>query len=56
LIHVVDLATGDVVGHVVDQGERSEVAWLERKDQTPLLLVAGGAAVNAFEVAPALAK
>jgi hypothetical protein len=56
LIHVVDLATGDVVGHVVDQGERSEVAWLERTDQTPLLLVAGGAAVNAFEVAPALAK
>jgi hypothetical protein len=50
LIHVVDLTNGKIVAHVAEQGEGADVAWLERKDQPPLLLVASGAAVNAFEI------
>jgi peroxiredoxin len=50
LIHVVNLETGTIFAHAVDQGLLPQVAWLERKDQSPLLLVASGAAVNAFEV------
>ena len=56
LVHVIDLATGKIVGHAVNQGEGPEVAWLERVDKPPLLLVASGAAVNAFEIEPASAE
>ena len=56
LIHVVDLKTGKIIAHAVDQGEMPQVAWLQRQGTSPLLLVATGAAVNAFEVEPAPPK
>lgn len=56
LVHVVDLETGKILAHAVDQGQLSQVAWLGRQDQSPLLLVASGTAVNAFVVSPPVAE
>jgi peroxiredoxin len=50
LIHVVDLESGQIVAHVEEQGQRTQVAWLPREGQSPLLLVATGKDLNAFEV------
>jgi hypothetical protein len=52
LIHVVDLDSTQLVARVTDQGARPQVAWLPRKDQSPLLIVATGKELNAFEVTP----
>jgi peroxiredoxin len=56
LIHVVVLSSGEVIAHARDQGQRPEVAWLQREGQSPLLLVANGDAVQAFVVEPAVAN
>lgn len=53
LVHIVDLETGQIIAHAVDQGELVQVAWLERQAQQPLLLVASGSSINAFEIPPA---
>jgi hypothetical protein len=52
LIHVVDLDTARIIARVSDQGMSPQVAWLPRKDQSPLLVVATGRDLNAFEITP----
>lgn len=52
LVHVVDLETGKFIAHVGEQGQRPQVAWLARAGQSPLLLVATGQDLNAFDVTP----
>jgi peroxiredoxin len=52
LVHVVDLDSARIVARAAGQGMRPQVAWLARKDQTPLLLVATGSGLNAFEISP----
>ena len=32
------------------QGQRADVAWLNQDDESPLLLTAGGGAINAFRI------
>ena len=50
-VRVVDVAAGKIVAQIPDQGQRPQVAWLESKNnQPPLLLVATGDALNAFQV------
>jgi hypothetical protein len=41
-----------VVARVTDQKMMPQVAWLPRKDQSPLLVVATSDGLNAFEVTP----
>jgi thiol-disulfide isomerase/thioredoxin/outer membrane protein assembly factor BamB len=51
---VVDIRQGRIVAQTVDQGVTPMVAWAPRGGTaTPLLLVATGAALNAFEVSAA---
>jgi hypothetical protein len=52
VVSVVDLDSARVVARVTDQGATPQVAWLSRKDQSPLLVVATGKELNAFEVTP----
>ena len=52
LVHVVDLETGQLVACATEQGTRPQVTWLPRPDASPLLVVATGNALNAFEVTP----
>jgi peroxiredoxin len=52
LVNIVDLETVKLVARVADQGMSPHVAWLERKDQSPLLVVATGTALNAFVITP----
>jgi hypothetical protein len=52
LINIVDLDRAKLVARVADQGMSPHVAWLERKDQSPLLVVATGKALNAFVISP----
>jgi peroxiredoxin len=52
LVNVVDLESAQVVARVTGQGKTPQVAWLSRSDKTPLLVVATGKELNAFEVTP----
>lgn len=52
LIYVVDVNAGKIIAHADEQGQRPEVTWLQGAEGRPLLLVATGSAVNAFEVVP----
>ncbi|HEY3395763.1 MAG TPA: hypothetical protein VGK58_23880, partial [Lacipirellulaceae bacterium] len=52
LINIVDLDSARIVAHVAGQGMRPQVAWLERDDQSPLLVVATGSELNAFNITP----
>lgn len=54
LVHVVDLKDGKIIAHAKDQGMQPEVAWIEREGEAPVLVIAGGSAVSAFDVAKAL--
>jgi hypothetical protein len=54
LVHVVDIDNGQIIASVTDQGSRTQVAWLPREGKSPLLLVATGRDLNAFEVTPGL--
>jgi hypothetical protein len=54
LVHVVDLESGKIIAHAKDQGMHTEVAWVEREEKSPLLVIASGSAVSAFEVTQAL--
>jgi hypothetical protein len=56
LIYVVDAKAGQIIGHTRDQGSQPDVAWVDREGASPLLLVATGEAVNAFEVDPVAAE
>ncbi len=50
-VHVIDLISGRIIGHVSGQGQRCQVGWLADKDgDSPLLLVATGRSLNAFRV------
>jgi len=51
-IFVVDVVQGKVVAKVGGQGTRPQVGWFERRGGgSPILLVATGGALNAFEIA-----
>jgi hypothetical protein len=52
LVHVVDLATGQLIARAAGQGMSPHVAWLPRNGSSPLLVVASGENLNAFEVTP----
>jgi hypothetical protein len=52
LVHVVDLDSARIVASATEQGMRPQVAWINRQDQSPLLVVATGDQLNAFEIAP----
>jgi peroxiredoxin len=52
LVSIVDLESAQVVARVTGQGQTPNVGWLGRKDQSPLLVVATGKELNAFEVTP----
>jgi peroxiredoxin/outer membrane protein assembly factor BamB len=50
LVVVVDLKTGKIIAHAAEQGMRPEVAWQEREDESPLVLVATGDSLNALSI------
>jgi hypothetical protein len=53
-VRVVDVAKGEFIGGVADQGMIPEVGWAKRKDaEAPLLLVATGDKLHAFRVTKA---
>jgi peroxiredoxin/outer membrane protein assembly factor BamB len=52
VINVVDLDAGHIIARASDQGQMPQVTWLPRKDKSPLLVVATGKDINAFEVTP----
>lgn len=51
-VHVIDAAKGAVIATSSDQGMTTEVGWIARKPPgMPLLLVANGGKLNAFNIA-----
>jgi peroxiredoxin len=50
LIVIIDVENGTAIAHIETRSGRPSVAWLDRPEQSPLLLVATGAAVQAFEI------
>lgn len=49
---VVDIDSGALIGRVAGKGPSPAVAWQSRTDAAPLLVVATGRAVEAYEVTP----
>ena len=52
IVHVIDLESHQRVGCVAGQGTTPQLAWLPRPHDTPLLLVATGRELSAFEIVP----
>jgi hypothetical protein len=52
IVHVIDLKSHQRVGCIAGQGTTPQLAWLPRPHDTPLLLVATGRELSAFEIVP----
>ncbi len=50
VIQVVDLELGRIIAHVEEAAMRPQVSWLPREGKSPLLVVATGKELDAFEV------
>lgn len=53
MVQVVDVHTGHAISEATDQGQHSDLAWLQVADEAPLLLVATGDALRAYRVSSA---
>jgi hypothetical protein len=52
LVNIVDLEAVRIIARVSEQGMTPQVAWLEREGGSPLLAIATGSELNAFNIAP----
>jgi hypothetical protein len=55
-VQVIDVHAGQVIGEATDQGQHSDIAWLQVEDEAPLLLVTTGDALRAYRISLADAK
>jgi hypothetical protein len=52
LVHIIDLDSQQRVACVATEGLTPQLAWLPRPDGTPLLVVASGKELSAYEIEP----
>jgi peroxiredoxin len=52
LIHIIDLDSQQRVACVATEGLTPQLAWLPRPDKTPLLVIATGKELSAYEIEP----